>query len=88
MNKGDESSANVEDLSFSVTTLEIDNDQIKFAVNFDNTAAVSIGSKQDILIVELTDSDFFASSITGSKIEAGHTSFMNLPKMYSSIEFQ
>ena len=86
--RGDESSAHVEDLSFSVTSLEIENDQIKFAVKFDNSAAVSIGSKHDILKVELMDSDFFANSITGSKIEAGHTSFMNLPKMYSSIEFQ
>ena len=73
MQKGDESSADAADLSFSVTTMEIDSDQIKFAIEFDNTAAVSIGSKQDILIVELTNSDFFASRKNGIKIESGYT---------------
>ena len=87
VHRGDEDSADFEDLSVNVTTKVIDNNRIDLSARFDKPAAVSIGSKPDILIIEVMNPEFFASRSTGSMIEDGHTWIMNLPKMYSNTQF-
>ena len=87
MNRGDESSADIEDLAFNMIINRIENNELDFNINFSNPEYVSIGSQQDILKIEVIDPDFFASRTTGSKIEPGYTWSMNLPKMHPTTEF-
>ena len=62
---GDEDSASAKSLTFHVRSTTIENDLVSFKIDFENPDSVSIGSKQDKLIVEIANPNFFSSKDSG-----------------------
>lgn len=85
--RGDEDSASIEDLSFSVRVGGITDGMLSFKMKFDQPLKVSIGSEKDLMIATIVDGSFFASGETGMPIPPGTTIENVLPKMLPGEEF-
>lgn len=85
--RGDEDSASIEDLSFSVRVGGITDGMLSFKMKFDQPLKVSIGSEKDLMIATIVDGSFFASGETGMPIPPGTTIENILPKMLPGEEF-
>ena len=61
LQRGEEDSAIPEMLNFNVSSVGVENDQLSFLIGFENPNYVSIGSKQDLLTIEIVNPTFFSS---------------------------
>ncbi len=59
--RGDEDSADSEELSFNVVSKELKNDFLYFDLEFENPTKVSTGSQKDVMVVTIEDDAFFMS---------------------------
>ena len=69
--RGDEDSADVEDLGFYVLSAGLENNLLKFELEFDDPQQISIGTLKDVMITTIVDGSFFSSSDNGLPIEPG-----------------
>ena len=69
--RGDEDSANIEDLGFYVLSAGLENNLLKFELEFDDPQQISIGTLKDVMITTIVDGSFFSSSDNGLPIEPG-----------------
>ena len=69
--RGSEDSASSENLAFYVLSAGLENNLLKFELQFDNPQQVSIGSIKDVMITTIVDGSFFSSSDNGLPIEPG-----------------
>ena len=60
LRRGDEDSAQLEDLYFTVNVPKIDGDELKIKFEFEHPEKVSIGSLPDVIIAEVINADFFS----------------------------
>jgi hypothetical protein len=85
--RGDEDSAPLEKLGFTVNAGNLKADGMAFKLIFDYPLMVSIGAKKDKMVATIVDGSFFASSDTGMPIPPGTTIEQLLPKMVPGEEF-
>ena len=69
--RGDEDSADVENLGFYVLSAGLENNLLKFELEFDDPQQISIGTLKDVMITTIVDGSFFSSSENGLSIEPG-----------------
>ena len=69
--RGDEDSADVENLGFYVLSAGLENNLLKFELEFDDPQQISIGTLKDVMITTIVDGSFFSSSDNGLPIEPG-----------------
>ena len=62
LRRGDEDSARIEDLNFTVNVPKIDGDELKMKFEFEHPEKVSIGSIPDAIIAEVINADFFSQA--------------------------
>ena len=85
--RGAEDSADLEYLAFNITSAENQGDKLQFTIIAEFPSYISIGSKPDLLDIEIVNSEFFTSTESGAKIEAGYKIQFTLPKMMQSEIF-
>ena len=66
-----EDSAPSEDLEFYVLSAGLENNLLKFELQFDNPGQVSIGSISDVMVTTIVDGSFFSSEDNGLPILPG-----------------
>ena len=66
-----EDSAPPEDLEFYVLSAGLENNLLKFELQFDNPGQVSIGSISDVMVTTIVDGSFFSSEENGLPIQPG-----------------
>ena len=71
LQRGDEDSADIEDLGFYVLSAGLENNLLKFELEFDDPQQISIGTLKDVMITTIVDGSFFSSSDNGLPIEPG-----------------
>ena len=60
LRRGDEDSAPVDKLSYNITVIKIVGDELHFEIHFEKPYLISIGLNPDVLVLEITNSDFFS----------------------------
>ena len=68
LRRGDDDSAPPEDLLFTVKVRRTESDMIDLHLDFENPEQVSIGSKKDMLVIEVADYKFFSRTDEPSHI--------------------
>lgn len=81
LRRGDEDSAPAEKLGFFATVSKLENDQMKFSLEFENPLMVSIGSRKDQIVGIVQDESFFTSQDSGLSIAKGKEIKTFLPKL-------
>ena len=71
--RGSEDSAKTEDLGFMVLSAGLENNLLKFEIEFDDPEQVSIGYNKDIIVTTIVDGSFFSSEQNGLPLEPGTT---------------
>ena len=71
LQRGDEDSADIENLGFYVLSAGLENNLLKFELEFDDPQQISIGTLKDVMITTIVDGSFFSSSDNGLPIEPG-----------------
>lgn len=80
LRRGDEDSAPLSDLQFSVIVPLIEGDELKIKLEFENPGRVSIGSQQDVVIATITNGEFFSQADGAETLNSGTTSILVLPR--------
>ena len=62
LRRGDEDSADAEQLKFDVIIDDVSDDKMFFKMEFENPKMVSIGSKKDMVVGTIQNEDFFCSA--------------------------
>ena len=71
--RGSEDSASIKDLGFTVLSAGLENNLLKFEIEFDDPEQVSIGYNKDIIVTTIVDGSFFSSEQNGLPLEPGTT---------------
>ena len=66
--RGSEDSASIMDLGFTVLSAGLENNLLKFEIEFDDPEQVSIGYNKDIIVTTIVDGSFFSSEQNGLPI--------------------
>ena len=71
LRRGDDDSAVIEDLNFFVSVERRDSDEMAMKIDFENPGQVSIGTKPDAIVAEITDAYFFSKVDEPALIKQG-----------------
>lgn len=88
LRRGDESSAEPDQLKFEALVESLEGDRLYFKMRFENPTMVSIGLVKDVVVGTILDESFFCSEGQPMTIEAGTEIKTVLPRLNPGEEFE